>query len=314
MSSVLIAVDGGGSRTVAAVFDTEGTERARAEAGGSNHLLMPPSDAARAIAGAIDAALRAAGADIDDAVAVCAGLAGVEVCGRGADRIRAFAPALQESKALIVSDMQIAHTAALGGRTGVVALAGSGSVIYGEDEHGKQIKVGGWGPAYGNEGSGYALGRSALAAAARAFDGRGPKTALLDAILERLELRDFRESLGAIYSSAAIHAKIARLGELVDRIANEGDEVARGILREAGADLAHASATAAKRLVGDGRACLVSYQGSAIRCSRILRETFAFELSRMDACLRVEAPQFDPVYGAFLRAVRSVGARAPGTP
>ena len=99
--------------------------------------------------------------------------------------------------------MVIAHAAALGGGPGIVVLAGTGSSILGVDGAGRRVKVGGWGPLYGNEGSAQRISGQALAAAARAYDGRGPSTALIDAFVRTLGLSDFRDSLSFIYGPEA---------------------------------------------------------------------------------------------------------------
>ena len=306
MKPLYVGLDGGGSRTLAAVYDAEGRELARSATAGSNHLLTSARRAAGELTDAFDAVLEAAGARADEIAACCAGLAGVDIDGRGGEEIRAAAAPLRTASALVVSDMEIAHTAALAAGPGVVVLAGSGSVVYGEDKHGRQAKVGGWGPVYGNEGSGYALGKAALIAAARAYDGRGPRTALLDAVLDRMGLHDFSHSPETIYSDGPSQGRIAELGKAVDLAAIEGDAEAIRILREAGRDLAHSAAAAVRRLFANEPVCPVSYQGGAIRSSRMLRESFASDLRRIDDRVQIQEPRFEPVYGAFLRATRGV--------
>ena len=55
--------------------------------------------------------------------------------------------------------------------------AGTGSIVYGRNASGLAARAGGWGHMIGDEGSGYWIGREALAAVVRAADGRGPADA-----------------------------------------------------------------------------------------------------------------------------------------
>lgn len=61
-----------------------------------------------------------------------------------------------------LSDVELAHRAALGGKPGIVILAGTGSVAFGRAASGKAARAGGWGPLLGDEGSAFWIGREAL--------------------------------------------------------------------------------------------------------------------------------------------------------
>ena len=78
----------------------------------------------------------------------------------------------------ITTDIEIALEAAYGKGPGIVLLAGTGSFAIARLADGSLKRQGGYGWQMGDEGSGYALGRSALTAVGRAFDGRGPATGL----------------------------------------------------------------------------------------------------------------------------------------
>ncbi len=58
-------------------------------------------------------------------------------------------------------DFEIAHLAAFGAGPGVVLVASTGSLAYARDADGKSRREGGLGPFFGDEGSGYWLGRQA---------------------------------------------------------------------------------------------------------------------------------------------------------
>ena len=58
----------------------------------------------------------------------------------------------------------------------------AGVIAYGIDRVGHHVRASGWGPAFLDGGCGYDLGQKALAAVARAADGRGPATGLTAAL------------------------------------------------------------------------------------------------------------------------------------
>ena len=64
----------------------------------------------------------------------------------------------------VLSDAEAAHLGALGGRPGLLVLAGTGSIVLGRGARGRWVRVGGLGPLFGDGGSAFALGRDWLAA------------------------------------------------------------------------------------------------------------------------------------------------------
>jgi glucosamine kinase len=65
----------------------------------------------------------------------------------------------------VLSDAEAAHLGALGGRPGLLVLAGTGSIVLGRGARGRWVRAGGLGPLFGDGGSAFALGRDWLAAA-----------------------------------------------------------------------------------------------------------------------------------------------------
>jgi len=64
----------------------------------------------------------------------------------------------------VLSDAEAAHIGALGGRPGLLVLAGTGSIVLGRGARGRWVRAGGLGPLFGDGGSGFAIGRDWLAA------------------------------------------------------------------------------------------------------------------------------------------------------
>src|SRR4030095_5317067 len=122
--------------------------------------------------------------------AVCLGIAGVDREDE-ASTVRAIMRRIgYRSHTIVVNDALIALVAAAGDAPGVVIIAGTGAIVYGRNANGEAARAGGWGHMIGDEGSGYWIGREALSAVMRAYDGRGPATRLTAAILSHLNVDD----------------------------------------------------------------------------------------------------------------------------
>jgi len=305
--NVVLAIDGGGSRTRCIAFDESGNALGSGESGPANHLLVDRSTVAASVKNAIGAALTAANETLGHVSLVAAGLAGVDYDGSGKAEMRELFQDLGFGNTLIEGDMVMAHAGALAGEPGVLALAGTGSSVLGISRDGDRVKVGGWGPLFGDEGGAYRIGQAALRAAARDFDGRGPKTGLTQAIVNELGLKSFRESVDAVYVKGIEPREVAKLSKTANEIAETGDEVARMILETAGSELAECVAAAVVQLGASESTLEVSYEGSVITSCKLMRDSFCKYLASEIPAVTVVAPQFSPVVGAYLLGRAKLG-------
>ena len=297
---IILAIDGGGSRTRCLAIDRRGQVVSKGESGPSNHLLVARDVVKRSLAEAIDQTLTLGRLNRDDIICLSAGLAGVDFDGADAPVMEELLRELGFAHAVISGDMVIAHAGALGMHEGVIALAGTGSAILGIGSGGKRVKVGGWGPVYGDEGSAYRIGQMSLRAAAREYDGRGPETSLTEALLKGLGLHEFRETVSRVYVEGIEPREIAALSSVAYEAAVAGDEVARAIFLEAGEELAESVAAAIRQLDFTGTEILVSYQGSVLEACALVRERFGDALRDGFSNITIVPPRFEPVMGAYL--------------
>ena len=89
------------------------------------------------------------------------------VAGTGRDEERRALHAALDAKELaeevvIDSDGLIAMYDAFDDRAGILLVVGTGSIAYGRSPAGEIVRCGGWGPAFGDEGSGGWIGKRAL--------------------------------------------------------------------------------------------------------------------------------------------------------
>ena len=307
-SQLILAIDGGGTHTRCLAVDTV-TSRVvgRGHGGPSNHLLVDRAIVDRSLAAAIDESLASADARREDVVCVSAGLAGIDYDGTGAGEMEPLLTRMGFSRVLCHGDVVIAHHGAFGGMPGVLVLAGTGSVALGIGADARCVKVGGWGPVYGDEGSAHHIGRQALMAAGRAYDGRGPHTALLDVMTKRLGVATFEQSISVVYGERPMAPRdLAALSPLAYEVADSGDEVAQQIFLQAGEDLAELGATAIRRLADLGDLPQVSYHGGVFESCDLVRGRFTTALLARMPSAAVRTPRFEPALGAYLLGRRAL--------
>lgn len=305
---VILALDGGATRTRCVAIDLSGRPLAEAEDGPSNHLQESEKTVHDRLADLTERTLALANLRENDVRCLSAGLAGVDYDGYGAEPMTALFHRLGFKSCLVFGDLVIAHAAALAMEPGIVILAGTGSAVLGIDASGRRVKAGGWGPVYGDEGSARGISEQALTAAARAYDGRGPSTALLEAITAALRIADFRDSISVIYGAQP--RDIASLCPVIYRTAVAGDSVARSLFDTAAGMLVEGAMAAARQLGLDRSPVRVSYQGGVAEHCPLLVERMTEKLQTQLPLARLQPPLWPPVMGAYLLACRSLNCQA----
>jgi len=308
----LLGIDGGGSHTTAWLADGHGRVLARSVAGPSNPLKVGFEAAQRELLCVASLALRGAGLKTKYLDAVCAGLAGTDqpsVHRRILAWLRRWIPARWHR---LTTDAEITLEAALGSETGIVVISGTGSIGYGRDERGRVRRAGGWGAAFDDAGSGFDLGRKAIAASLRDWDGRGPSTTLRAKICRALRLRQITD---LVPKTLAPH-EVAALFPIVMYAADEHDAVARALCEEAASDLGNLAGALLKQLQPSSRPSRprkgipVVCAGGVFQSGRI-RHSFARHVRRHAPSARVSRLRRQPVEGALALA-RELLAAKPG--
>ncbi len=219
-----LGIDGGGTKTAFLLEDKDGTAVAQCTLGSSN----PNDIGMEGCAAVLDAGIREVTAGIDRReAAVFAGLSGG---GSGANPQRIARVLAQYGFGSVSngSDTENALEICLQGGDGVAVIAGTGSIAFAQRD-GKRKRIGGWGYLIDSGGCGYTLGRDALDAALRAFDGRGEPTVLLEELSAHFQ-KSLELAIPEIYSGGK--RLIASLCPIVFAAARKGDRTAEAILRQ----------------------------------------------------------------------------------
>ncbi len=285
----------------------DGTVLAQARTGPGNHILSGWEVARTSISAAIAQVCTAAAAPVETIDCAVAASAGVGANAEGCEVIEALLTEIVPgARVRAVGDMVAAFWGALAADFGVVVAAGTGAVCYGRNRTGASIQVSGWGQIMGDEGSAYDIAVRGLRAGARALDGRGPRTALLEGIADALGVSGFVEVAFRVYGEPLAREAIAGLATIVCRAATDGDAVAIAILADAGAELGAAAVAALRSLCLADVEAPVAYTGAVFDAGAFIVEPFCRTVRA--ACPRtvITSAVFPPVVGAFKIALREM--------
>jgi N-acetylglucosamine kinase-like BadF-type ATPase len=246
-ADLLLAVDGGGTRTRAAVADLEGRVLARGFGPSSNLQNVGMEKVAVALTTAIEGALLQVPGGLYKGegpawrsgriAAACFGLAGVD-SKDDEDRISAWVKDQAVAPRFsVLNDSELVLACGTPEGFGVALIAGTGSICLGRAKDGRTARVGGWGPLVGDEGSGHELAVRALRLAFRTADGRASTPALLRAALAHFAMPDAPSLMNRLYAPDTRPADVAAFATVVADLAGKGDADAGRLVAEAAAEL-----------------------------------------------------------------------------
>ena len=136
---------------------------------------------------------------------------------------------INTEKIKIHSDVYIALKAVGDAVCPCAAICGTGSMAIAEDESGNTQITGGWGHTVGDEGSALAISLRALRLCCQLCD-RGEITLLLESANAFFGVDDFRKAIDIIYSPETTKDVLAGFAADVGRLAANGDEIALKII------------------------------------------------------------------------------------
>jgi len=312
MSHLVLGLDGGQTSTTAAVCDLTGKLLGLGRAGAANHVWEPGgiARARRAVTQSTSRALRAAGLKAITFEAAFLGMTGAIADGRTA---RAVEKCVSAKRLRVENDQVSALASVTAGKPGIVVIAGTGTITYGENARGRSASASGWGWLLGDEGAGFWIAKQAIAAACRAHDGRGEPTKLTDSLLAAAGVDDLWDLHFLIYSQKLPRPNIAALAAVVPQAAASGDRAARLILREAGRELGLAAGVVTCRLGMQRGRTTVGLVGGVFRGSTVVRGSFRREVRRQVPRAVFAQPRFSPVIGSVLLALKMTGLRLTQT-
>lgn len=287
-----IAFDGGGSKLQGVLFDETGTILGSGFSGGVNGNVNIPEAVASHVEDCVAQMFRNVNPLPERITAI--------VTSQGVSWYRAVVENYVPCEQVIDGGEGVLGLLACGFTDGICALAGTGSDIF----YVKDMKcidvVGGWGYLLHDDGSGVWIGVQAARWMAKVFMGVEQTSLLMNLLQEAYGIYSYGQLLGEVYSRKATATfYLGSFCRVVQQAAEQGDEAALRIQREAGTALAEL-------------ACLLiekhkfpvdtpfGLTGSVFRHCPAMRESFIAYLQACYPGMVIRQPRFEPVIGGMI--------------
>ena len=293
-----LGLDAGGTKTTAVLGD-ESRVLARAVGGSIKPLRVSMVQAQQNLSNLLQEIARLSSVDLRQISASCVGTAGLRLpqtdgwtrqilssCAGGAIEVR--------------GDEEIALDAAFPGGAGVLVIGGTGSNTLGRTSSGALFTVGGWGPALGDQGSGYWIGHQALRAAVRARDF-GEPTRILDRVIEFWKAANLSEMVNMAHSAP----DFSLLAPVIVQCAEQGDAVALEVLERGGRLLGEDAVRAfhqVRRFEPDQPMPAIAFIGGILDKVALVRESMIEIIRQSLPMVQILPEAVDAVSGALWRA------------
>lgn len=304
MAKYYIGIDGGGSKTKFICYNQAGQECGAATTIGT-YCAQDGIDAVLSrLKDGISQCLPEETTDVLIGFGMPAYGENRELDAHAAQKIREACTPMQ---VYIDNDSAIGWAGSLAMKPGISVVAGTGSIAYGRDNHGKTERCGGWHEFFSDEGSGYWLGKQLLQLFSQQSDGRLGKTILYDLVRKELELQDDFDIITLVNQRYARSRKdTAALQKILLKAARVGDPHALACYDRASEELSKLIVTVLKQLdFPAGEKVAVSFQGGLFSIPDLIRNPVAHKVraaafpKEIDFC----QPKLDPCRGAVLLAV-----------
>jgi N-acetylglucosamine kinase-like BadF-type ATPase len=309
--SVVLAVDGGNSKTDLALVRADGELLAHVRGPLSSPHHLGLDACIELLQGMLDEAVAAAGLSRNGArVAEVAELylAGVDFPAEERQLQEAVEARDWAAKTTVGNDTFAVLRAGTARGWGVAVVCGAGINCVGVAPDGRQLRFPALGAITGDWGGGYDVGLAALSAAARSEDGRGRETSLEQAVPTHFGLQTPLELAEAIHGRRVAQRRLIELAPVVFAEA-EHDPVAAEIVERLAAEVVALARVAITRLDLGREPVEVLLGGGLLRAGdgRLLG---AIEdgLSQLGERIVVHRTSSPPVVGAALYGLDALGA------
>ena len=237
--------DGGGTKTACVLTDETGRILGSGLGGPSNYLYCGREVAAESVRTATAKAFADAGLPmqrLDTAYMASAAI----LIQHGDAHVPFFSTCIDADHVICESDIYNIWFGSVRERPAVITIAGTGAITYICSKEG-HLRVSGWGPLLGDEGSGYDLGLRALKLACRMYDGREPEeAAFMNAMFRHYGVSTPGELLRTL-NRGDTRSAVAGAAKEVFSLYGQGSAAAAALLESCAAEIELSIRTAIRR-------------------------------------------------------------------
>jgi Predicted N-acetylglucosamine kinase len=304
----IIAIDGGGSKTLCIMVDEEGTIIGKKLVGCTNHQLCGIKEASQILCETVEALIDEAGVKDEEIAGICAGLAGMDVVQDIILLEKYLSPRVKALEPTILNDIWIALAAGGIESFGAISICGTGHNTGVIAADGTRHGIGALRFVLGNFGGGMMLSEYAIHKACRSYEKTGEYTKLEEEIPKLSQFSNILDLQMQVYQSGYNYRNINGIPNLVDCLALEGDVVSRRLLEDFGSEMGEMTG----RLISHTKPGLeilpVVLAGSLHVKSKssYLRDSFEASLRKYHENIILKPLLLQPVLGAALIALEKL--------
>jgi N-acetylglucosamine kinase-like BadF-type ATPase len=311
----VLAIDGGNSKTDVALVSSDGTLLATARGPGINSHETGADQTALILDAVVKEAAASGGIKGSGWVAqyTVACLANADLPEDEAELATALQAHAWSPAATVVNDTFAILRAGLVDESqphwGVAVVCGAGINCVGVSPDGRVTRFLALGTISGDWGGGYGLGLEVLWHAARAEDGRGPDTLLTGYVTGNFGVERVEEVTIGIHKAKIDDDELTGLAPILLRAADQGDQVARTVVKRLADEIAVMAVTAMRRLDLLSMATPVVLGGGVVTTRNpLLMDGITTRLAEAAPRAQVRVIDVPPVVGAALLGLDHVQA------
>jgi len=309
-SGIVLAVDGGNSKTDLALVSSDGRALALRRGPRSTPQYLGAEGCLDVLEGLLADALDEAGITRRNGpVAEVAALlmAGVDFRSDEEELEAAAAARGWAEKTVVENDTFAVLRAGTDRGWGIAVVCGSGINCVGVAPDGRHARFPSLGAITGDWGGGYDVGLAGVVAAARSEDGRGPKTSLERAIPAHFGLSTPQELAESIHRDRVAQSRIIELAPVV-LAESENDPVAAEIVERLASEIVALARVALDRLQLEEPVEVLVGGGLVQAGDGRLVDAVSAGLAAADLRLTVRATSSSPIVGAALLGLDELAA------
>ena len=303
-----LGLDSGGTKAAFVLGDEKGNIYARYRSSGCAVLGARKEGVKKKVEEGVAAVCRMTGIEQKEIECMAIGISGYgEGAGTEQETLEACEEVLGKGKAVCHCDTYVGWAGSFLFRPGINIISGTGAVVYGVNESGKEARSNGWGAGC-DEGSCTWHGHKLVEAFTKQADGRMERTKLYEMFRERFGI-DGEDPHFVLTLNREIVKGIGlpELQRFLKEVCEANDPVARQIYKEGAWELWQGVRAVAKRLGIEGTGYAVSYSGGLFKSGDCILEPLRCLAG--EEGVRLVLPKLEPDMGALMTAIRS---RNPG--
>jgi N-acetylglucosamine kinase-like BadF-type ATPase len=294
----VIGIDGGGTKTIAALADLKGKIQKEIEIGPTNPNKIGLE---KAILNLKKLILKIS-KNKKVKVAYLGLAGGLERDKEKRERIKKELQKFFKFPIFIDGDQKIAFSAGTNEKDGIVVIAGTGAIAMGWK--GKKVAIsGGWDWLIGDQGSAFWVGKRVLEEIGKALDGRRKNFKLKDFIFKKLKIKSEKDLYEKFYCSDFVE-KVAKISKFIDEASKRGDEFSKELLVEAAKEVSKMAISVIKKLNFKNEKFPVVLVGGMFK-SGIFRKEIEREIKNFSKRAKIIFLKKKPVEGAVKLAIDS---------